>query len=120
MGHMAHAQFLLAPTVVTGRLTLAHPLLLDRIVFRHTFHQKFSPNHSPVHILLNNIQMYNNMTMIEVHTLYMTIIEFIHLGSARNIYEQYTPCLLTHQPNGIGQHYQSCGYYLGDTCLWAR
>jgi hypothetical protein len=42
----------------------------------------------------------------------------MHLGSAQNVYEQYAACLVTHQPNAIGQHYQPCGHYLGDTCLW--
>jgi hypothetical protein len=58
-----------------GELTLAHPSLLDRTVFRHTFYQKFSPNHIEAHISLNITQMYNNMTMEEVHTPYMTITE---------------------------------------------
>jgi hypothetical protein len=51
-----------------AELMLPHPSLLDRTVFRHTFHQKFSPNHIQAHISLNITQMYNNMTIIEVHT----------------------------------------------------
>jgi hypothetical protein len=41
----------------------------------HTFHPKSSPNHIQAHISLNIKQMYNNMTMTEVHTPYMTITE---------------------------------------------
>jgi hypothetical protein len=41
----------------------------------HTFYQKFNPNHIKAHILLNITQIYNNMTMTEVHTPYIIIIE---------------------------------------------
>jgi hypothetical protein len=64
-------------TVATSELTSAHPSLLDKTVFRHTFHQKFSPNHIQAHISLNIIQMHNIMTITEVDTpIYMIIIEF--------------------------------------------
>jgi hypothetical protein len=41
----------------------------------HTFHLKFSSNLIQAHISINITQMYNNMTMTEVRTPYMTIIE---------------------------------------------
>jgi hypothetical protein len=40
-----------------------------QITFRHTFYQKFSPNHMQAHISLNITQMYNNMIITEIHTL---------------------------------------------------
>jgi hypothetical protein len=51
-----------------GKLTLAHPSLLDRIVFRRSFHEEFSPNHIQAHISLNITQMYNNMIVTKVQT----------------------------------------------------
>jgi hypothetical protein len=49
-------------SAATDDLTSAHLSLLDKTVFRHTFYQKFSPNHIQAHISLNITQMYNNMT----------------------------------------------------------
>jgi hypothetical protein len=49
-------------------LMSAHPSLLDRIVFKHIFHQKFSPKKIQINILLNITQIYNNMIITEVHT----------------------------------------------------
>jgi hypothetical protein len=78
----------------------------------HIIHQKFSPNHIQAHTSLNITQMYNNIIITEVHT------SNIDQGSARNGYERYVVCLVTHRPNCIGQHYQPCGHGVGDTCLW--
>jgi hypothetical protein len=55
-------------TTAMSELTPAHPLLLDMIVFRHTFYLKFSRNHIQTHISLNITQIYYNMTITEFHT----------------------------------------------------
>jgi hypothetical protein len=54
--------------VAMGDLMSAHPSLLDRTLFMYTFHQEFSPNHIQADISLNITQIYNNMTITEVHT----------------------------------------------------
>jgi hypothetical protein len=107
-------------TTSMGALTSAHPSLLGRTVFRHTFHQKFSPNHIHAHISLNITQIYNTslytnlyLTITEVHTS-----NYIY-GSAGNVHEQYAAYLILHRLNHILQHYQPCGQVFVDTSLWA-
>jgi hypothetical protein len=52
-------------TTMMGELMSTHLLLLDRTIFRHTFHQKFNSNQIHAHISLTITLIY--ITIIEVH-----------------------------------------------------